>query len=85
MGKFITRRDTAMAIQCNMGGLDRTVRVIIGCALLYVTLVDSELIANQVLRYVLLALGCVNIVTAIIANCPLYTLANISTKGQRQT
>lgn len=74
-----------MSYHCNMGRLDRSVRVIIGCALLYITLVNTGLIANQVIRYVLLVLGSVNIVTATIAYCPMYTLANISTKGRHST
>ena len=72
-----------MSFRCNVGYLDRGIRLIIGCALLYITLVNTGLIANQVIRYVLLMLGCVNIVTAFVAYCPLYTLANISTKGPR--
>jgi len=74
-----------MSIRCNMGYLDRAVRLIIGCTLLYMTLVNSGLIANQVVRYVLLVLGCVNVVTAFIAYCPMYTLANISTKARGST
>ena len=74
-----------MSFQCNMGNLDRAARLIIGCALIYITLIDTGLIANHVIRYVLLVLGCVNIVTASVAYCPMYTLANISTKGESPT
>ena len=80
-----TREDAIMSIRCNMGYLDRGVRLIIGCMLLYITLVNNGLIANQVIRYVLLVLGCVNLVTAFVAYCPMYTLANISTKGRDST
>jgi hypothetical protein len=80
-----TREDAIMSIQCNMGYLDRGVRLIIGCMLLYITLVNNGLIANQVIRYVLLVLGCVNVVTVLVAYCPMYTLANISTKGRDST
>lgn len=68
-----------------MGRSDRAVRLIIGCALLYLTLVNTGLIANHVIRSVLLVIGCINIVTAFIAYCPMYSLANIDTKGRRTT
>ncbi len=71
-----------MSFQCNMGRLDRAARLIAGCALLYITLVDSGLITNQVIRYVLLVAGCVNVATAFVAYCPLYTIANISTRDR---
>ncbi len=74
-----------MPFQCNMGRLDRAVRLIIGGALLYLTLVNTGLIANQVIRTVLLVIGCINIVTALVAYCPLYSLANINTKGRHTT
>jgi hypothetical protein len=80
-----TREDATKSFQCNMGRLDRAVRLLIGCALLYITLVNTGLIANQVIRYVLVVLGGVNVVTAFIAYCPMYTLANISTKGRPST
>jgi len=65
--------------------MDRALRLIIGCALLYITLIDGGLIANQVIRYVLLVLGGINVLTAFIAYCPLYTLASINTQSQRST
>ena len=74
-----------MSFHCNVGRLDRVVRLLVGCVLLYITLINTGLIANQVIRYVLLVLGGVNIVTALIAYCPMYTLANISTKGRSST
>ena len=45
-----------MSFQCNMGNLDGAARLIIGCALIYITLIDTGLIANHVIRYVLLVL-----------------------------
>ena len=53
---FSSREDASMSFQCNMGNLDRAARLIIGCALIYITLIDTGLIANHVIRYVLLVL-----------------------------
>jgi hypothetical protein len=74
--------DTVMSIRSNMGTIDRAVRLLVGCTLIYVTLVNSDLIANQVVRYILGTLGAINILSAAVAICPLYTLANINTKRQ---
>jgi hypothetical protein len=72
-----------VSFACNMGYLDRAARLVIGSAFLYIALINPDLITNQVLRYVLAVLGTVNIITALIAFCPLYTLVNIDTRRKR--
>jgi hypothetical protein len=74
-----------MPYECNMGYIDRTVRLLVGSALLYISLFSADLVANQVVRYVLGVLGCVNLITAAIAFCPLYTLADINTRRQNSS
>lgn len=73
-----------MSLKCNMGYLDRAVRLVVGAALLYLSLVNTDLIANQVVRYILLVLGSLNAITALVAFCPMYTLAHIDTRRHRQ-
>ncbi|MGD9000856.1 MAG: DUF2892 domain-containing protein [Granulosicoccaceae bacterium] len=68
-----------MTLQTNLGGIDRIVRTIIGALLIYLGLFATDLITNQVVRYMLVVFGVINIITAIIAFCPMYALANIST------
>lgn len=63
----------------NMGGIDRSLRIIIAGVLLYFGLFDTSLVENQVARYIMVAFGGMNLLTAVIAFCPMYTLANLST------
>jgi hypothetical protein len=68
-----------MALKKNMGGIDRSLRVIIGALFIYLGVFDTTIISNQVVQYIITALGIVNIATAAIAYCPMYLLAHIST------
>ena len=63
----------------NMGGIDRTLRILVAGALFYFGLLDTSLVDNQVARYIMLAFGGMNLLTAVLAFCPMYTLANLST------
>lgn len=60
----------------NMGGMDRTIRVIIALAVgaLYYFNVITGTVA-----YILLALAVVFVLTSFISFCPLYTLLGINT------
>jgi len=60
----------------NMGGMDRTIRVIIALAVgaLYYFNVITGTVA-----YILLALAVVFVLTSFIGFCPLYTLLGINT------
>ena len=77
--------DVSMSYECNMGYIDRTVRLLVAFALLYISVFNADLVANQVVRYVLGVLGCVNLITAAIAFCPLYTLAGINTRRRNSS
>jgi hypothetical protein len=63
-----------------MGNLDRAIRLLIGLALLYISLMKPDLIANHTVRYLLIVMGALNIVSGSFAFCPLYTLADINTR-----
>ncbi|WP_029352032.1 DUF2892 domain-containing protein [Bosea sp. 117] len=57
----------------NVGGLDRTLRVVVGLALLSLLFVlDGDL------RWIGL-IGLIPLLTALAGNCPLYSLLGIST------
>jgi hypothetical protein len=62
-----------------MGTVDRGLRLVVGAALVYFGLVDTSLVENQIIRYVMAFFGVVNLTTAIIAFCPLYAFADLST------
>jgi hypothetical protein len=65
-----------------MGGIDRGLRVIIGALFIYLGVFDTSIISNQVVQYIIAVLGILNITTATMAFCPMYILANISTKSE---
>lgn len=60
----------------NMGGLDRTIRIII--ALVLVALYYFKVIEGT-LAYVLLAISGIFLLTSLINFCPLYTILGINT------
>lgn len=72
-----------MALTTNMGGVDRALRVVAALALLYFGLLDTSLVANQVIRCIMVAFGIINLVTAMAGFCPLYQLANLSTHSRK--
>jgi hypothetical protein len=72
-----------MALTTNMGGVDRAIRVVVALGLLYVGLFDSGLVANQVVRCILVAFAIINLVTAMAGFCPLYHLANLSSVSRK--
>lgn len=67
-------------IKCNMGRIDRILRFLVGSALIYFSLIDDTLIHNNVIRYMLLTLAIGNVLSSIIAFCPMYIFAGISTQ-----
>lgn len=63
----------------NVGTLDRSLRVIIGIALIVAPLLNfMGLGASAVVAYLLMAIGAILILTALFSFCPLYRLLNIS-------
>ena len=70
-----------MMFQRNMCTIDRVMRILIGCALLYVGFIDPSLIgiSSQILGVVLGILGLINIGSAFMGHCPAYTIAGLST------
>jgi hypothetical protein len=62
-----------------MGVIDRSLRIVVGAALIYFGLVDTALVENQIIRIVMAFFGVMNLTTSIIGFCPLYTLADLST------
>ena len=67
----------------NMCLLDRTIRIIVGITLVYLGFFDSTLVADTVLSVLLGIIGLVNLGSALLAYCPIYHLANISTAASK--
>lgn len=70
-----------MPFKANVGKVDRVLRVLVGGLFIYLGFFAGDIIANQMLRYILGGLGIINVATALIGFCPIYTLANINTSG----
>jgi len=73
----------AMSLRRNMCAVDRLFRMALGVALIYVGFIDTSLISSQLVNFLLGCFGLVNIVSALLAHCPLYALANLSTYREK--
>ena len=69
-----------LGIKPNLGKTDRVLRLFGGVVLIYLGLINSDLIENILLRFLLTGLGLVNIISALLSHCPLYALADIDTR-----
>tara|TARA_Y100001933_G_scaffold265152_1_gene335884 strand:+ start:9437 stop:9709 length:273 start_codon:yes stop_codon:yes gene_type:complete len=75
-GIFQSKNDKLTIMKKNMGGADRTIRIILALgvgALYYFNVITGTL------AYVLLALAAIFVLTSFIGFCPLYTLFGINT------
>lgn len=63
----------------NMGGIDRSIRVATGLAMMYVGFVDQSIIGNSTINIIVGIFGIISILFAYMAFCPIYTLGNVST------
>jgi len=68
-----------MAIKRNLHNIDIVVRLLIGSVLVYICFVDSNYIANDIVRWLLGIFGVINLLAAAIRFCPIYALSGIST------
>ena len=71
-----------MTLKANMGMIDRTFRIMIGGLLIYIGFINEGLIASETLKYILGAIGVLNIASSVAGLCPIYTFANINTCRQ---
>lgn len=62
----------------NMGTLDRGLRVVAACALLWAAF-GTTFAAAGVLHWVFIAIAAVFVLTALVGNCPLYSIFGIRT------
>ncbi len=63
----------------NVGRLDQVLRIGIGAGLIYVGLINQNLIKDVLSSYIIGGLGIVNLAVALLRHCPLYTLTGINT------
>lgn len=68
-----------MTIKRNLHIIDIVVRALIGAALIYICFIDSDYIANDIVRWLVGTFGVINLAAAVFRSCPIYALAGIST------
>jgi len=68
-----------MTFKMNMCGIDRGLRIALSLALIYIGFIDSQLINNIVINYLVGAFGLLNLISALVGFCPVYFMAHIST------
>ncbi|WP_244437543.1 YgaP family membrane protein [Roseivivax isoporae] len=61
-----------------MGTLDRALRIVVALGLLYVAF-GTTVAAAGLLHWLAIAVAAVFVLTALLGNCPLYTLVGIRT------
>ena len=67
-----------MTLKANMGLIDRTFRLVIGGFLIYIGFINEGLIASETLKYILGAIGVLNIASSMAGICPIYIFAKIN-------
>ena len=68
-----------MKINRNMHPIDQAVRILFGIALIYIGFFNEELISDALFRVLLGGFGVVNLISGIVATCPVYLMAGINT------
>ncbi len=63
----------------NMGRIDQVLRLGISIVLIYVGFVDQELINDHLTSMIAGIIGIVNLLSALIGICPLYSITGINT------
>jgi len=72
-------------IESNMGRLDRRLRGLLGAALVVVAFVVPAVSERLVLSLLVGGFGALNVISASIGVCPMYTLAGMNTLGRRDS
>lgn len=72
------------ALAKNMNRLDQVMRVGIGLTLIYFGFVDPSFIGDTLYAMILGLFGVLNLVSALVAFCPVYALAGISSLSKKR-
>lgn len=72
-----------MKFERNLGTVDRVLRTGISAAMIYLGLIDNQLITDHLAGVILGVLGVANLVMVAASYCPLYALIGISTISRR--
>ena len=67
----------------NMSVIDRAIRIITGLGLLYLGLFYGDLTNYKTVNYLVALIGLFNVLAGGFSHCPLYTLAGISSRKNK--
>jgi hypothetical protein len=68
-----------MKIDRNMHPIDQILRILLGIALIYIGFFNGDMISDTLFRTLLGGFGVINLVSGLMAVCPVYLMAGIST------
>jgi len=63
----------------NMGRIDQVLRLGISIVLIYAGFVDQELIDDHLTSMIIGVIGIINLLSALIGVCPMYSISGINT------
>lgn len=63
----------------NLGNIDRAIRLALSLLLIYVGLVDTDILGDDLVNLGLAAFGIFNLIVITAGICPVYSLAGITT------
>lgn len=76
---LILKIENLFMLKRNLHNIDRIIRVVLGLGLVYVGFIEPSVIGNDIAAILLGLFGVVNIGAGLVAHCPVYNLAGIST------
>ncbi len=68
-----------MKIEKNIGFVDQILRIGISSFLIYISLIDTDFIADPVASGIFAFLGIGNLIVALVRYCPLYAAIGVNT------
>lgn len=68
----------------NIGRLDQVLRIGISLVLIYVALINPDMVPDQLSSWIIGGIGFASLFFAIVRSCPLYSLAGINTCSREE-
>jgi len=68
-------------MKCNVGLLDRLIRLLAGAALLYIGFFDNPIVSAGLSKNIIKVFAFVPLLTGLFSYCPLYVLIGLDTRG----
>jgi Inner membrane protein YgaP-like, transmembrane domain len=66
----------------NIGRFDQILRIGISLSLIYIGLIDEQIIPDPLSSYIIGGIGVLNLIIALVRFCPLYVATGINTSSR---